>query len=303
MNYIEKIQQILQKSKWSQSKFASEMGVSFATVNRWLNQRTQPHPAHLQLIERLYRNVVGLTPVSVHELQGMVKGLEVKKRKLKDMRRKILGDRTLLEDFLIELTYNTNAIEGSRMSKVQTKAVLLNKALIKDRPLYEHFEIKNHEVVLRKIINDEYKELINKEMILDMHQGLMQGLVEDAGKYRDKWIKITGVDLVLPNPKDIKEEMGFFFKQRKKAHEHILIHIAKIHYDFEAIHPFSDGNGRLGRLLMTKMLLETGFPPAIIKIEDRARYYEALEFANQGEVSHLIQIILEGIDNGFRLVT
>ena len=130
----------------------------------------------------------------------------------------------------------------------------------------------------------------------------MQGLAADAGRYRNSWIKITGVDLVLPAPVDIKEEMDDFFQNLNKTRGHILTHIAKMHYAFEAIHPFSDGNGRIGRLIMAIMLLDKDFPPAIIKIEERSRYYEALENANRGEKSHLVKFILEGILNGYKLL-
>jgi len=301
-NYISKIKQIRDKSGWSQEQLAKEIGVSFATINRWINAHTVPHPAHLKLIDKIFEDVVGIIPISDEEINSIIKKLEKTRSRLKGIRKKISNDKGLLEDFLIELTYNTNAIEGSRMSRADTKAIIQDKALIKNRTLYEHIEVKNHETVLRKILIGEIKGPASEELVLMLHSQLMQGLVEGAGKYRKNWTKITGVDLILPSPQDIKEEMHDFFKNISRSKGNSLKHIAKMHYEFEAIHPFSDGNGRLGRLIMSIMLLDKDFPPAIIKIADRNRYYETLERANRGEKSHLIKFILESIMNGYRLL-
>lgn len=301
-NYITKIAEIIEKTGWSQSRLAGEIGVSFATINRWINKHAIPHPSHLKIIDKIFKDVVGIPAVSAEEIDSLIEKIEKTRRRIKEIRRKISGDENLLENFLIELTYNTNAIEGSRMSKQDTKAVIQDKALIKDRTLYEHLEVKNHEAVLRKILRGEVKGPVTEDLVLAVHSLLMQGLIEDAGVWRKKWIKISGVDLILPSPQDIKEEMRYFFRDLNKPREHILRHAARMHYAFEAIHPFSDGNGRVGRLIMAIMLLDEDYPPAVIKLEDRNRYYEVLEYANRGEKSHLIKFILENVFGSYRLL-
>jgi len=301
-NYIKQIREIRQKTGWSQDKLAKELGVSFATINRWLNKHTSPHPSHLKSINRIFEGIVGIEPVSESEARQLIKKIGSLKKKFKAVRMRIAQDKDMLDDFLIELTYNTNAIEGSRMSKADTKAIIQDKSLIKNRTLFEHLEVKNHESVLRKILTGDIKGPITKDLILELHSQLMQGLIDDAGSYRRNWIKITGADLVLPAPQDIKEEMADFISRVNRRHKNILEYIAKMHYEFEAIHPFSDGNGRVGRLIMAIMLLEKDFAPAVIKIEDRSRYYQVLDYADRKEESHLVSFILESILSGYRLL-
>ena len=301
-NYIRQIKQIKEKTGWTQGQLADELGVSFATINRWLNKHAKPQPSRLKLITRIFQDMVGIQPVPQKELERLIKNIESLKKKFKDIRKCIVGDQDLLGDFLIELTYNSNAIEGSRMSKANTKAIIQDKSLIKDRTLIEHLEVKNHESVLRKVLTGEIKGPIAESLILKMHAQLMQGIIADAGSYRKNWIKITGVDLVLPAPEDIKEEMADFFKKINRPAGDSLQHIARMHYEFEAIHPFSDGNGRLGRLIITIMLLDKNFAPAIVKIEDRSRYYEVLDYANRKEGTYLVKFILESVLSGFRLL-
>lgn len=301
-NYIKQIREIREKTGWTQDRIAKELGVSFATINRWLNKRTTPHPSHLKLIDRIFEDIVGIKPVPEVEIRQLIEKIQSLKNKFKGVRRRILEDKDLLEDFLIELTYNTNAIEGSRMSRADTKAIIQDKSLIKNRTLFEHLEVKNHESVLRKILTGQIKGPVTEGLVLELHSQLMQGLIGDAGSYRKNWVKITGVDLVLPAPEDIKEEMEDFFKRLNKTSPNILKHIAKMHYEFEAIHPFFDGNGRIGRLIMAIMLLEKGFSPAIIKIESRNQYYEVLDYANKKEDSYLVKFILESIITGYKLL-
>lgn len=301
-NYIKQIEEIRGKTGWSQGRLAKELGVSFATLNRWLNKHSRPHPSHLKILEKIFMDVVGIKPVPEEEIRALLERIETLKNKFKGLRKRICEDKDLLEDFLIELTYNTNAIEGSRMSKADTKAIIHDKALIKNRTLFEHLEVKNHESLLRKILTGQIKGLVTEDLVLKMHSQLMQGLIEDAGSYRRNWIKITGVDLVLPAPEDIEEEIADFFKRPNHSGENTLRHIAKMHYEFEAIHPFSDGNGRIGRLIMTIMLLKKDFAPAIIKIENRSQYYEVLDYANRRQDSYLVKFILESILTGYKLL-
>ncbi|MFH1655635.1 MAG: Fic family protein [Candidatus Omnitrophota bacterium] len=301
-NYIKQIKEIREKTGWSQDQLAKELGVTFATINRWLNKHTRPHPSHLKLIDKVFEGIIGIKPVPKEEIRQLIKKIQSLKNRFKGVRRRISEDRDLLEDFLIELTYNTNAIEGSRMSRADTKAIIQDKSLIKDRTLFEHLEVKNHESVLRKILTGEIRGPVSEGLILELHSQLMQGLIDDAGSYRKNWIKITGVDLVLPAPLDIKEEMADFMKRLNRNGSNTLEHIAKMHYEFEAIHPFSDGNGRIGRIIIAIMLLDKDFAPAIIKIEDRNRYYEVLNYANKKEESYLVKFVLEGILTGYKLL-
>lgn len=109
----------------------------------------------------------------------------------------------------------------------------------------------------------------------------MQGIREEAGSYSKYQRAIRGVDLALTHPKDIPEEMGALIKRWKKFPQKTVREIGIFHVQFELIHPFGDGNGRLGRLLMILQCLEQNDPPAVIETARKAEYYEVLEYAQR----------------------
>jgi len=106
----------------------------------------------------------------------------------------------------------------------------------------------------------------------------------------------------LPAPEDIPEEMARLMKKINKPRKHIIEHISSIHADFEAIHPFGDGNGRTGRLLMIIQLLNAGYAPCLIQNNIKSEYYECLEFAQKKSETHLTKFIIEGIQKGYQLI-
>ncbi|MFH1640521.1 MAG: Fic family protein, partial [Candidatus Omnitrophota bacterium] len=279
-NYIEKIKQILDKTRWSQSKFAEEIGVTFATVNRWLKGHTRPHPTQLRQIDRVFKNTIGIAAVAEKDLRKMIGKVEARRKQLPVIRG-ILQKDEVIDEFLLELTYNSDAIEGSTLSKKETEAIIFDKAAIKDKTLIEHLEAVNHASILKDIFSGKMNCPIDEQLIKTLHKNLMQGIREDAGEYAKHQRAIRGYDLILPHPDDIPEEMRLLIKKINSSRNHSIEHIAKMHADFEAIHPFGDGNGRVGRLIMIIQLLDCGFAPCIISVNDKAKYYECLEYAQK----------------------
>jgi Fic family protein len=136
-------------------------------------------------------------------------------------------------------------------------------------------------VVLRDIFAKKYRGPVTELLIKELHRALMQGIREDAGSYSKYQRAIRGVDLALTHPEDIPEEMGALIKKWKNFPKKTVKEIGIFHVQFELIHPFGDGNGRLGRLLMTLQCLEQNFPPAVIETSRKAEYYEVLEYAQR----------------------
>lgn len=300
-DYINKIKQILKKTGWSQSRFSQEIGVTFATVNRWLKGHTKPHPGQLRQIEKLFKNIIGIISLSDDKIRNIIESVEKKKSEFLPIK-DILKNEKIFEEFLLELTYNSDAIEGSTLTKKETEAIIFDKANIKDKSLVEHLEVVNHTTILKDIFTDKISVPIKGNFIKQIHKYLMQGIREDAGSYSRHQRSIRGVDLILPHPDDIEEEMDIFLNKVDSFKEHPIKHISKMHADFELIHPFGDGNGRVGRLIMIVQLIERGYCPCIISVSQKSEYYEYLEYAQKKSNTHFIYFLAEAILKGYDMI-
>lgn len=181
-----------------------------------------------------------------------------------------------LENFMYDFIYNTNAIEGSTLTLRDTYLVLKDGITPKDKPLEDSIEAKNTLSCFQMIMNK--KERINLDFILRMHATLMFG-ASDAGKLRQSRARITVSRFVPPKPGELRGLLVKFYKwydtSKRKLNPVALA--ALIHLRFVTIHPFSDGNGRISRFLMNKVLKDNGYPLIAIKKTERRSYYSALE--------------------------
>lgn len=300
-NYIGKIREMLEKTGWAQAQFAQELGVTFATVNRWLNGHNRPHLSQIRQIERLHKNIIGIIPVTKQEMERIILQLEAKRKQHPDIK-KILRDDKISEEFLLELTYNSDAIEGNTLTKKETETVIFSNGSIKDKSLIEHLEAVNHTVILKDIFLERIGCPIDEGLIRNTHKVLMQGVRDDAGEYARHKRAIRGVDLILPSPDGIPEEMRIFLSKVNNLQRHPIEHIARMHADFEAIHPFGDGNGRIGRLIMIIQLINRGLAPCIISVNEKARYYESLEYAQKKSETHFVYFLAEAVLKGYELI-
>jgi len=302
LNYITQLNEILDKTNISQSALASELGVTFAALNRWLNKKAVPRFSAQKNIDALYKEKVGIAPVPASELRELIGRVNEQKKKLKRCKNLIRSIQKIRDDILLELTYNSNAIEGSTLTKKQTDTIIFDKGHIADKSLVEHLEATNHASALNMVFDGEIENPVNEDTIKIIHRVMMQGIRSDAGKYSKHHRSIRGVTLALPGPEDIEEEMRSVINAAKKRSGTVIEKVAAFHADFEAVHPFGDGNGRVGRILAIMQLLDAGYAPCIIENNRKADYYEALEFAQKRSLSHLVKFIAESVLAGYRII-
>ena len=183
----------------------------------------------------------------------------------------------LKEEFMIEFTYNSNAIEGNALTLKET-ALVLQGLTIDQKPLKDHLEAAGHRdafLFVRGLVTDA--EILTERIIKDIHSLVLIDRPEDKGAYRRIPVRIAGAHQEPPEPYMIPQLMEQLVKWNSKARLHPIELAAEFHLRFEGIHPFVDGNGRTGRLLMNLMLMQSGYPPINVKFQDRKRYYDAFD--------------------------
>ncbi len=183
----------------------------------------------------------------------------------------------LNEEFVVEYTYNSNAIEGNTLTLRETDLVLRGLT-IDQKPLKDHMEAVGHKEAF-EYVSELVKENvpISESVIKQIHYLVLADKKEDRGAYRRVPVKIMGAQhqpvqpyLIIPK----MEELLWDYSENK---EHIVTKLARFHIEFEGIHPFIDGNGRTGRLLVNLELMKAGYPPINIKFTDRISYYNAFD--------------------------
>jgi Fic family protein len=208
----------------------------------------------------------------------------------------------LKEQFSIEMTYNSNAIEGNRMTLKETALVLREGITIKGRNLKEHLEAKNHEEALHflfEIVDEKAKLTLSHLLIRQLHQLVVKDTEgESAGHYRKTDVRILGAKHQPPPGYEVQSQMTAFLNEIAKPRKGMssIEAAAWIHHRFVAIHPFEDGNGRTGRLLMNLLLMRQGYPMAIILKNDRSKYYRALDQADRGNQKPIVQMIAQSVE-------
>ncbi|RLC36142.1 Fic family protein [Candidatus Falkowbacteria bacterium] len=176
-----------------------------------------------------------------------------------------------------ENVFNSNAIENSTLTLKETEKILLEMELSRDVSLREVFEAKN----LARVINytrEKSKEAeLSKELILLLHQMLIGGIDDKiAGRFRKKGEYVRVGSYIAPAPEQVERMIeSIFFKYKSDLDSYFLEKIAKFHLDFESTHPFCDGNGRIGRVLINFQLLGVGLPRVIIRDKEKKEYYRA----------------------------
>lgn len=192
-----------------------------------------------------------------------------------------------MEDwFRIELTYTSNAIEGNTLSREETAAVLEKGITVKSKSLKEHMEAVNHSRAVETVF--EYAKKGNKGIseqdILNLHAIILRGIDDSqAGRYRNVPVRVVGSNVIFPNPAKVPQLMEDFSSTLNlKDKKNTVEYAADAHYQLVTIHPFVDGNGRTARLLMNLILLQHGYPPALIRKRDRLKYIKSIEKAQLG---------------------
>lgn len=207
----------------------------------------------------------------------------------------------LRERFEIEMTYNSNAIEGNTLTLKETYWVVQQGITVKGKSLKDHLEAKNHKEALDflyDLIDEKANHTISEHLIKTLHSLIIQEINKNiAGTYREKDVFITGTDHNPPSALDVPIKMREFTKWAKDNYKkmNVIEYSAIIHHKFVHIHPFEDGNGRTGRLLMNVFLMQYGFPLVIIQKNDRQKYYRVLAKADQGDYKPLVRFVAQAV--------
>lgn len=283
MEYHKQLISILKASGWSQEQLARRLGVSFATLNSWVNKRSVPRAKALHNIDRLYLDIVGVDEIDTDTLLH-AKQLALKLRTAPKM---ISNDKDTLDKLTLYLTYHTNTIEGSTMTLSDVEEVIFEHKVLTNRTAVEQAEARNHQAALYWLIEELASKgddfVINEELILGIHLRLMNGIIGDAGQYRKHAVRIMGANITLANWAKVPDLISELTEGLAKPADDIIKMLANTHAKFEQIHPFSDGNGRAGRLIMLAQALRHGLIPPLVIKERKYAYYKYLQIAQSKE--------------------
>lgn len=192
----------------------------------------------------------------------------------------------VFEAELPESVYNSNAIENSTLTISETEKILLNMEISRNVSVREVFEAKNLAQVFGYIKKKTKEKNVDKDLILLLHKMLILNIDENiAGRFRKQYEYVRVGTYIAPAPEHIETMIDAVLLEYSSRHtEYFLEKIAKFHLEFEHIHPFCDGNGRIGRVLINYQLMQLGFPPIIIRDKEKALYYKSFgEYRNSNK--------------------
>jgi Fic family protein/DNA-binding XRE family transcriptional regulator len=304
MTISEKLKIIQKVSGFKQVEIAQKLGVSFATLNAWYNGKSKPRAQKNDLIEDFYLEVTGQKQITDEYLNNKKNLLRDRSGNHSNILKEIILNSDIKQEFILKLTYHSNKIEGSTLNEKETGLVIFENIALPNKTLSEQLEAKNHQIALDYLFDYIFKKgEINESLVLKLHSILMNGIISDAGSYRIHSVRIVGSSVPTANYLKVPELMKELFKKINKDSKDIIALSSEIHSSFEKIHPFSDGNGRIGRLLLTAMLLNNGFPPAVIKQGIKNLYYIYLEKSQlSDDNSQLQNFVCDAINSGLDIL-
>src|SRR3989339_118586 len=208
----------------------------------------------------------------------------------------------LREKFQIEMTYNSNAIEGNSLTLKETFLVINESLTVKGKPLKDHLEAKDHHAALEylyDLIDKDKKHTVSEMLIENLHQIILQETDKEwAGRYRNANVIIGGADHTPPDALQVPNLMHdlIAWLNSLKNKLNIIELSALLHHKLVYIHPFFDGNGRTARLVMNITLMRAGYPLVVILKNDRKKYYRVLSQADKGIYEPLIGFVAQAIE-------
>ena len=199
-------------------------------------------------------------------------------------------------------TYHSNAIEGNTLTLSETKLVLDEGTTIGGKSLREHLEATNNAKAF-DLIEDiaKKKKPIDHVTIQQIHGVVTAGILEESGKYRSTNVRITGAVKTPPDWSKIVKLMDGLIENISESKTHQIETAAYLHHRFVEIHPFIDGNGRVARLLTNLYLITLGYPPIVLKTEERGKYYKFLRAADAGNLSTFANFIAKAVDESLTM--
>jgi len=210
--------------------------------------------------------------------------------------------RLILEAEVAEQVYNSNAIENSTLSLEETEKILLQIDLDRFVTQREIFEAKNLARVVSYIDTRAKEQELTLSVILSLHKMLISNIRDDvAGRFRKDNEYVRVGSHIAPAPTEVTERLEKMLAEYNAgSHENIIKRIARLHLAFEHIHPFVDGNGRIGRVINNYLLIREGYVPINIKYIDRKKYYEAFkEFDLKESTRTMEEIVGKSLTNSY----
>ncbi len=225
-------------------------------------------------------------------------------------------EKRIWQKFRFDWNYHSNNIEGNSLTFGETKSLLLHNITAQGKPLKDHIEITGHNEAIDALVDLTRGDApLSESFVRQLHALILReryqvDAITAEGAPTRRWIEVgqyktgqnhvqtvTGEIFRFAEPMDVPGKMHALLQtmnelQAPSSAEVVLI-AAKAHYDFVLIHPFDDGNGRMARLLMNLILIKYGFPPAIIKTEDKASYFSALRQADGGQLDVFVEYIAD----------
>jgi len=228
--------------------------------------------------------------------------LEEKKARL-DLQRPLHPSiaRRLHEDLRIRLTYHSNAIEGNTLTLRETQIVIEEGITIGGHSLREHLEATNHAEAFDSLYRlVERAARITVDTVLALHALVLKHIDPGAGQFRTTPVYIRGSDLTPPPASQVPALMAEWesWLESRGLDFHPVVRAALAHHGFVAVHPFLDGNGRTGRLLLSLLLMREGYPPAFLLRSWAERYRSALSAADHGRYTPLVNLIGQTVEAG-----
>jgi Fic family protein len=288
----DKIHEVLRATGMSRSQVARELEVTYRTLYRWLDKGIKPRARQAADIDALFKSHVDLRPTVMKLARAMPDPLAL-----------IRKDAAVRDRFVLEMTYHSNAIEGSRMSIHDTERIIAGHT-VRGRELFEMMEVVNHKNALQFVLDALRPGMkIDETFVLKLHSIVMYDFPSKSpGKYRSGYMTLTNTDKVLPNAQMVPVKMRAWLTQVNVYGKDPIGKVANDHYEFESIHLFADGNGRVGRLLMLTQLLSKGLPPPLIEMDDRHAYYLALGKGDLGDFKNMVQVVCEAMLKGYSVL-
>lgn len=252
-----------------------------------------------------------LKPIDGRTLRGMeipkeyaARFAQIDAMKVKLDKRRLLTPGEIMrlrKEFMVDFTYNSNAIEGNTLTLKETEMVL-EGVTIDRKPLKDHLEAVGHRdafLYLQQLITD--KVPFTEKIIKDIHSLILIDRPEDRGVYRRIPVRIMGAYHEPPQPYLVAPQMEQFVSELEKTKKHPIESAALFHLKFEGIHPFIDGNGRTGRLVLNFTLMQHGYPPINVKFSDRKRYYDCFDlFYRDGNAGQMVVMVTEYVEEALK---
>lgn len=208
----------------------------------------------------------------------------------------------LHEEFRLMHTYHSNAIEGNTLTIQETKLVVEEGITIGGKSLAEHLEATGNAKAFEKIEELAHGQgRMDLTEVLEIHEIVTRGLLEDSGCYRIQNVRIVGAKKSPPDFSKVPKLMEEMLNNVSRMKAHSVVVAAYLHHRLVEIHPFSDGNGRVARLIMNLLMMRSGYPPAVLRKEDRKKYYDCLKKADSGNLGPFVNFIGKAVDESLTL--